>query len=156
MASFALFTTAKRLFSAAPRVLDTKRLFVGNLSFSVRQEDLASLFAQHGKVEQANLISDRETGRSRGFAFVEMEENDAIQAIEKLNGFEFQGRELRVNEAESKERPQGDRPPRRDFDRAPRRDGGQGGFGGNRGGNSFGGNRGGDRGGDRRGGNDKY
>ena len=96
------------------------RLYVGNLSFNSSESDLAGLFSQIGKVVNCNLISDKFTGKSRGFAFVEMSSQDeANKAIEQLNGTDFQGRALTVNEARRK--PEGGL-------------GGGGGFGGNRGG----------------------
>lgn len=105
-----------------------KKIYVGNLAFSVSEELLNSTFAQFGTVDSAKIITDRETGRSKGFGFVEMASDDeASQAIEKLNGTELNGRNMNVSEA----RPQEDR---------PRRSGG-GGFGGPRGGG--GGGRGG-------------
>ncbi len=76
----------------------TKRLYVGNLSFSTTDDELRDEFAQFGQVTSATVIKDRDTGRSRGFAFVEMSDG-AEAAIEALNGQEFQGRTLRVNEA---------------------------------------------------------
>ncbi len=80
-------------------------IFIGNLSYNVQDEELADLFAQYGNVESARVIKDRETGRSRGFAFVVMpEDGDANNAIEALNGYEVSGRPLRVNEAIEKER----------------------------------------------------
>ena len=76
------------------------RLYVGNLSFRTTSEDLRELFAQVGTVESANIIEDRETGRSRGFGFVEMAtQEEANAAIEQFNGKEFGGRNLTVNEA---------------------------------------------------------
>ncbi len=83
----------------------TKRIYVGNLPFSTTEDDLRDVFAQHGSVTSAQIVQDRETGRSRGFAFVEMSEG-GDQAIENLNGAQFQGRSLTVNEA----RPREDRP----------------------------------------------
>lgn len=82
----------------------SKNIYVGNLSWSATDEDLRSLFASYGNVLSAKVIEDRETGRSRGFGFVEMDSADAVQAIEALNGHSFQGRDLRVNEAQPRER----------------------------------------------------
>ena len=77
-----------------------KKIFISNLSFNLNDEAVADLFSQFGDVESARIIMDRETGRSKGFAFVEMaSDNDAITAIEKLNGSEFSGRALNVSEA---------------------------------------------------------
>jgi len=81
------------------------KLFVGNLSFSTTSADLESLFSQAGSVVSANVITDKFTGRSRGFGFVEMADNDSAQAaIEQFNGAEVQGRPLTVNEAKPQER----------------------------------------------------
>jgi len=79
-----------------------KNIFVGNLPFSASDEDVAQLFEQHGEVHAVRLISDRDTGRPRGFGFVEMDAADAPAAIEALNGYELSGRALRVNEAEER------------------------------------------------------
>lgn len=88
-----------------------KRLFVGNLPYSMSEGDLESAFAEHGQVVSAVVIRDRDTGRSRGFAFVEMEtEAEAERAMGAMDGYEFDGRNLRVNEAQ----PRGQRGPRRD------------------------------------------
>mgnify|MGYP003574489015 FL=1 len=77
-----------------------KKLYVGNLSYQSEQEGLHALFAQFGDVVSAVILSDRDTGRSRGFGFVEMENDDAAEAaIQALNGTEFDGRTLKVNEA---------------------------------------------------------
>ncbi len=78
-------------------------LYVGNLPYSTDQNSLQDLFAPFGEVLSANVISDRETGRSRGFGFVEMNESDARNAITALDGQEHQGRKLRVNEAQKRE-----------------------------------------------------
>jgi RNA recognition motif-containing protein len=102
----------------------SKNLYVGNLAFTTTADDLIALFSQHGTVAKAQIISDRETGRSRGFAFVEMS-NGSEAAIAALHNSEFQGRAIQVNEAKPRE----ERP----------RSGGGRGFGGGRGG--FGGGR---------------
>jgi RNA recognition motif-containing protein len=81
-----------------------KRIYVGNLPFSTTEADLESMFAQHGAVASVRVITDRETGRSRGFAFVEMgDPNAADEAIRALNGRDMGGRPLRVNEARERE-----------------------------------------------------
>lgn len=79
------------------------RIYVGNLPFSATQDELRTLFEQHGTVENVDLIQDRETGRPRGFGFVEMAESDAQSAIQALDGQEMDGRNLRVNEARPRE-----------------------------------------------------
>jgi cold-inducible RNA-binding protein len=80
-----------------------KNIFVGNLKFNATEESVRDLFAQFGAVNSARIMTDRETGRSRGFAFVEMEnENEAEQAISALNGYMMDGRALNVNEARPK------------------------------------------------------
>src|ERR1051325_9469991 len=81
----------------------SKRLFVGNLSYQTTENDLTNLFEQAGEVESASIITDRETGRSKGFAFVEMGSESAEKAITQLNGTEFNGRALTVNEARPRE-----------------------------------------------------
>jgi cold-inducible RNA-binding protein len=101
-------------------------LFVGNLSFKTTQDELLAAFSQFGNVERVNIVTDRESGQPRGFAFVEMtEQRDAETAISQLNGADLNGRNMNVNEARPK--PEGGR--------------GGGGFGGNRGGGGGGGNR---------------
>jgi len=77
----------------------SKKIFVGNLSFNTTESDLDGLFAQVGPVESVAIITDRATGRSKGFGFVEMSNEDADNAIAKLNGTELAGRSLTVNEA---------------------------------------------------------
>jgi RNA recognition motif-containing protein len=77
----------------------SKKIFVGNLSFNTTESDLDGLFAQIGPVESVAIITDRTTGRSKGFGFVEMGNEDADSAIAKLNGSDFGGRALTVNEA---------------------------------------------------------
>ena len=86
-------------------------LYVGNLPFSADQQSVETLFAEYGEVISVKLMSDRETGRPRGFGFVEMQDDAARSAMAALNGFQFQGRALRVNEAD--QRPA--RPPRRSW-----------------------------------------
>jgi cold-inducible RNA-binding protein len=110
------------------------KLFVGNLSFNTTENDLQSAFAAHGTVVEANLMMDRMTGRSRGFAFVTMSTpEEAQKAIEALNGAQLDNRALTVNIARPKEeRPRGDRPG--GGDRGPRREYGGGGGGGGGGG----------------------
>ncbi len=79
-------------------------IYVGNLSYQVSQEDLSAVFADYGTVKRVHIPSDRETGRPRGFAFVEMEsEADEDKAIEALDGAEWMGRELKVNKAKPRE-----------------------------------------------------
>ena len=97
-----------------------KNIFVGNLDFGIREEEIRSLFENYGAVERVSIMTDRETGRSRGFAFVEMtNEGEAERAISALNGTNVSGRPLNVNEARPKP------------DRGPRPGGGAGrGFGG--------------------------
>ncbi len=85
-------------------------IYVGNLSYSVKEEDLEQAFTEYGKVKSITLPTDRETGRPRGFAFVEMEEEAKEDAaIEALDGSEWMGRELRVNKAKPRE-PRGSKP----------------------------------------------
>lgn len=74
-------------------------IYVGNLPFSTTSDELENLFGQHGTVERASVITDRDTGRSRGFGFVEMPDDAARAAIEALNGYDLGGRRLNVNEA---------------------------------------------------------
>lgn len=82
----------------------SKKLYVGNLAFQTTSNDLQELFSQAGSVESANVVEDRETGRSRGFAFVEMSSNEeAKAAISQFNGKELGGRALKVNEAKPQE-----------------------------------------------------
>ena len=108
-----------------------KKLYVGNLAFQTTSQDLQELFAQAGTVESASVIEDRDTGQSKGFAFVEMStEEEAAAAIQQFKGREVAGRALKVNEARPRENRAGG--------------GGRGfGGGGNRGGGGYGGNRGG-------------
>jgi len=85
-----------------------KNIYVGNLPFTANEGEVNELFSQYGTVETVRLITDRDTGRPRGFGFVEMDEEGADQAIQALDGKDFGGRNLRVNEA----RPREERPPR--------------------------------------------
>lgn len=78
------------------------KLYVGNLPFTVTEEAVRNLFAPHGTVEKISLINDRETGRPRGFGFVEMSNSDASRAMQALNGQDFGGRPLKVNEAQER------------------------------------------------------
>jgi RNA recognition motif-containing protein len=80
------------------------KLYVGNLPFTATEESVRALFSQHGTVEKVSLISDRDTGRPRGFGFVEMSNADASRAMQALNGTEFEGRALKVNEAQERGR----------------------------------------------------
>ncbi len=107
----------------------SKNLYVGNLPFSTTQQELEQLFGQYGTVTKAQVITDRETGRSRGFGFVEMS-SGADEAIAAMNGAEYQGRRLTVNEAKPREE-------------RPRGGGGGGGYGGGGYGGGGGGRRGG-------------
>src|ERR1700733_13632597 len=92
-------------------------IYVGNLPFTATEDEVRAVFERHGKVESVKLINDRETGRPRGFAFVDMAAGEAQNAIQQTNGFQMGGRPLRVNEAQ---------------ERAPRNPGGGGGGGGSR------------------------
>jgi RNA recognition motif-containing protein len=87
-------------------------IYVGNLPFSATEADVRSLFEQHGAVQSVKLVNDRETGRPRGFGFVEMPRADAQRAIQSLNGKDMGGRPLRVNEAQERQGGGGGRGPR--------------------------------------------
>jgi RNA recognition motif-containing protein len=119
------------------------KLFVGNLPWSVRDADLEQIFSPFGTVQSARVISDRDTGRSRGFGFVEIETDDVAGVIRATDGQEVEGRNLRVNEAEDKDR----------GSRGGAGGGGRGGFGGGGGGGDRGGRGGFGGGGGRR---DRY
>ena len=115
------------------------KIYVGNLPFSATESEVKDLFAQHGTVESVALPSDRETGRPRGFGFVEMPQADAQRAMQALNGFNMGGRPLRVNEAQ-------DRPRTGGGGGRPGGGGGRsggGGYGGGGGGGGYGGGGGG-------------
>jgi RNA recognition motif-containing protein len=129
-----------------------KKLYVGNLSYGVTSSDLEQLFGQHGQVTSAQVINDRDTGRSKGFGFVEMASDDEAQAaIAALNGQQHEGRTLTVNEA----RPKEDRGGGGGYGGGG---GGRGGYGGGGGGGrgGYGGGGGGGGRGDRGGRRDKY
>jgi cold-inducible RNA-binding protein len=119
----------------------SKRIYVGNLPFRATEEQIRELFAQYGQVDNVALITDRETGKFRGFCFVEMEDAAADAAISALNGYDMEGRALRINEAMPRDNPRGG-------------GGGGGNYGGSRGGG--GGSRGGFGGGSRDRDNDNY
>ena len=111
-------------FPSVERNVTVTNIYVGNLSFNATEEDIRQAFAEHGDVASVSIVTDRETGRSRGFAFVEMPDGEqAKAAIEKVNLTEIDGRSITVNEA----RPKRDRP--------------RGGGGGGRGGRGGGGGR---------------
>src|SRR6201997_77411 len=113
-----------------------KNIYVGNLVWEAKADDLLALFQEHGKVTRAQVITDRETGRSRGFGFVEMENDaEAQKAIDALNNSEYNGRALTVNEARPREERGGGGGGRGGY--------GFGGGGGGRGGYGGGGGRGG-------------
>lgn len=80
------------------------KLYVGNLPFTATEDAVRALFAPHGTVESLSLISDRETGRARGFGFVEMSAVDASRAMQALNGTDLEGRPLKINEAQERSR----------------------------------------------------
>ncbi|WP_307983701.1 RNA-binding protein [uncultured Helicobacter sp.] len=79
-----------------------KSIYVGNLAYSATNQDLVDLFTQFGKVESIKLINDRETGRPKGFGFIEMDDESALKAISSLDNTEFMGRKIKVNEANPK------------------------------------------------------
>jgi len=125
-----------------------KNIFVGNLNFNTSEEDLRQLFEPYGQVDRVSIMTDRDTGRSRGFGFVEMTSaEDGEKAIAALNGQEVGGRTLNINEA----RPKTERGPG-----GGGGGGGRGGYGGGRGGHGGGGGRGGRGGGGGGGGRDRW
>jgi RNA recognition motif-containing protein len=83
------------------------KLYVGNLPFTATEDAVRALFSPHGTVEKISLITDRDTGRPRGFGFVEMSTADASRAMQALNGKDFDGRSLKINEAQDRERSNG-------------------------------------------------
>ena len=91
------------------------KLYVGNLPFTATDESVRALFSAHGTVEKVSLISDRDTGRPRGFGFVEMSNSDASRAMQALNGTDFDGRPLKVSEAQERDRSGGNRGGRRAY-----------------------------------------
>ena len=80
------------------------KLYVGNLPFTATEEAVRALFAAHGNVDKVSLITDRDTGRPRGFGFVEMSNADASRAMQALNGTDLEGRSLKINEAQDRDR----------------------------------------------------
>ncbi|HEX5130960.1 MAG TPA: RNA-binding protein [Candidatus Krumholzibacteria bacterium] len=84
-----------------------KKLYVGNLPFSATEDQIRDLFGKHGNVQSVALINDRETGRPRGFGFVEIDDNGMAAALKALDGYEMDGRALKVNEAQDKPRNSG-------------------------------------------------
>jgi RNA recognition motif-containing protein len=80
------------------------KLYVGNLPFTATDDAVRALFSKHGTVESVSLITDRDTGRPRGFGFVEMSNADASRAMQALNGTDFDGRSLKINEAQDRQR----------------------------------------------------
>ena len=128
-------------------------IYVGNMPYTATEEDVTGLFAAYGPVERVKIITDRETGRSKGFAFVTLGDQSQLNAsIEALNGYDYQGRALRVNASEPKEaKPGGFRSGGGgSYGGGERRGGGGSGYGGGGGGGGYGG------GGDRRGGGGGY
>jgi RNA recognition motif-containing protein len=124
----------------------SKNIYVGNLPWKISNEELSELFQPHGAVRRAEVITDRETGRSRGFGFVEMENDaEAQKAIDALNGLDLQGRPLTVNEARQREERGGGR------GSYSGGGGGRGNYGGGGGGGGYGGGGGGYGGGGGRG-----
>jgi len=105
----------------------SKKIYVGNLSYQTTEGDLSTLFEEVGQVDSVTVITDRDTGRSKGFAFVEMSAEDADKAIAQLNGKEVNGRALTVNEARPREERSGGGGGRNSGGR-----GGRGGYGGSR------------------------
>jgi len=80
------------------------KLYVGNLPFSANEETLRAMFTEYGTVQSLALVNDRETGNPRGFGFVEMSSDDAVKAMQGLDGKDFGGRQMKVNEAQARER----------------------------------------------------
>jgi cold-inducible RNA-binding protein len=118
------------------------KIYVGNLPFSATESEIRDLFAQHGTVDSVALPTDRETGRPRGFGFVEMPQADAQKAMQALNGFNMGGRPLRVNEAQDRPRTGGGGRPG-GGGRSGGGGYGGGGYGGGGGGGGYGGGGGG-------------
>jgi hypothetical protein len=90
--------------SVIASTLQVTKLYVGNLPFTATDDGVRALFAAHGTVEKLSLITDRDTGRPRGFGFIEMSNADASRAMQALNGTDFEGRSLKISEAQDKER----------------------------------------------------
>ena len=135
-ANFNSTASLKYSYLKERNILMSMKLYVGNLSFQTSSDDLQQLFAQAGTVESASVVEDRDTGRSRGFGFVEMSsKEEGAAAIEQFNGKEVNGRNLTVNEAKPRE------------NRSGGGGGGRGGYGGGGGRGGYGGGGGGNRGG---------
>ena len=101
---FTMETSVEKPYRGKGKKIMSMKLYVGNLSFDTSKNDLQTLFAQTGTVESVSLIEDRETGRSRGFGFIEMStKEEGAAAIEKFNGQDLGGRALKVNEAKPRE-----------------------------------------------------
>ena len=103
----ALTALLRLCFALSPfpkSTLPVTKLYVGNLPFTATDDSVRALFSKHGTVEKISLVTDRDTGRPRGFGFVEMSNADASRAMQALNGTEFDGRTLKVNEAQDRER----------------------------------------------------
>ena len=86
----------------------TKTLYVGNLSWTVKEDELTSAFEAHGEVVSARIVTDRMSGKSKGFGFVEVEDNDAEKIVKTMNGFNLSGRDIIVNEARPKKQRSGE------------------------------------------------
>jgi len=95
---------AASIFPLLVSTYSVTKLYVGNLPFSATEDSVRALFTPHGTVEKLSLITDRDTGRPRGFGFVEMSNADASRAMQALNEKDFDGRKLRINEAQERER----------------------------------------------------
>ncbi len=91
-------------FSSSPASIPVTKLYVGNLPFSATEDSLRTAFTVHGTIQSLSLVTDRTTGQPRGFGFIEMSNEDASRAMQALNGADFGGRPLKVNEAQERDR----------------------------------------------------